>query len=54
MIHWIWALIALFAGFTGGLITIGLLTAGVTEEAYRNGYLEGQEEGYQAGLEERI
>ena len=50
MIHWAWALVALYIGIVGGFFLLALLAAGASEHSWRCGYSEGREEGFQAGV----
>jgi hypothetical protein len=54
MIHWAWAVITLFGGVIISFLTVGLLAAGASEHSWRCGYKEGREEGFQAGLNEKV
>jgi len=50
MIHWGWAVEALFGGAVIGFLLMTFLAAGASEHSWRCGYSEGREEGFQEGL----
>jgi hypothetical protein len=50
MIHWSWALGALFTGAVIGFLIMSFFADGISEYSYRQGYSDGCKDGFQAGL----
>jgi hypothetical protein len=52
MIHWAWAVGALFGGVVAGFLIMCLLAVGASEHSWRCGYNEGHEDGFQDGIKQ--
>ena len=50
MMSWWWLVLAFFAGGIGGVVLIAIFAAGRDEMAYRAGFQEGVEYGFEEGL----
>jgi len=50
MVNWLWLLAVGFGGFSLGIVALAIFASGRDEHFYRQGYFEGHEEGYKAGV----